>query len=34
MFERSRSVVVPIIAHNTGDFVEWSLLFLMSRAWG
>lgn len=34
LFERSRSIVVPIIAHNAGDFVEWSLLFLMSWAWG
>lgn len=34
LFERSRSVLAPIIAHNAGDFVEWSFLFAMRAAWG
>jgi membrane protease YdiL (CAAX protease family) len=34
LFERSRSVVAPIVAHNAGDFVEWCCLFLMQAVWG
>jgi membrane protease YdiL (CAAX protease family) len=33
LFERSGSVVAPIVAHNAGDFVEWCFLFLMRAVW-
>ena len=32
-FEKSRSVVAPIIGHNVSDFVEDGIVFLLAAAW-
>lgn len=33
LMERSRSLVAPIIAHGTGNFVEVGLIILLNAAW-
>jgi membrane protease YdiL (CAAX protease family) len=33
LMERSRSLVAPIIAHGTGNFVEVGLIILFNAAW-
>lgn len=33
-FEKSRSLLAPIIGHNVGDVTEYALLFAMVAAWG
>lgn len=32
-FEKSRSIVAPIMGHNVSDFVEDGLVFLLAAAW-
>jgi membrane protease YdiL (CAAX protease family) len=33
LFEQSGSVLAPAIAHNAGDFIEWSLCFALRAIW-
>jgi membrane protease YdiL (CAAX protease family) len=33
-FEKSKSLLAPIIGHNVSDVVEYILIFAMVAAWG
>lgn len=33
LFEQSRSILAPIIAHNAGDLVEWCCRFALTALW-
>ena len=33
LFEKSGSIVAPIVFHNAGDVVEWGLCFALNGAW-
>jgi len=33
LFEQSGSILAPIVAHNAGDFVEWSCRFALRAVW-
>jgi len=33
-FEKSRSVIAPIVGHNVGDVVEYAIVFVLIAMWG